>query len=210
MIKVKRADKPPILVQKAKEWTETLLAAQTKKDRQNAESKYQHKQIKDCLVKMFHGKCAYCESQIRHIDYGHIEHYRPKSKFHELTYSWNNLLLACGVCNDKAHKGDKFPLMKEGGLLINPCIDNPDAHFNFYYDPQTCIASVYGTTQRGETTEKLLGLNRDELRKHRSKQVRQLQVLVKLSETDSDAKALIAEAKQDDAEYAAFIRELTK
>jgi hypothetical protein len=35
-------------------------------------------------------------------------------------------------------------------------------------------------------------------------------VLVKLSETHPDAKALIAEAKQDDAEYAAFIRELTK
>lgn len=82
MIKVKRADKPPILVQKAKEWTKTLLAAQT--DRKTAESKYQHKQVKECLVKMFHGKCAYCESQIRHIDYGHIEHYRPKSRFPSL------------------------------------------------------------------------------------------------------------------------------
>jgi len=129
MIKVKREDSPAILVQKAKEWTETLLAAQTKKDRQTAESKYQHKQIKDCLVKMFHGKCAYCESQIRHIDYGHIEHYRPKSIFPELTYSWSNLLLACGVCNGKAHKGDKFPQNHEGGPLINPGFDDPDAHF---------------------------------------------------------------------------------
>jgi uncharacterized protein (TIGR02646 family) len=173
MIKVKRSAKPPILVQKAKEWTETLLA-KTKKDRKLAESKYQHKQIKVCLVKMFHGKCAYCESQIRHIDYGHIEHYRPKSRFPKLTYSWTNLLLACGVCNGKAHKGDKFPQKKEGGRLINPSIDDPEDHFNFYYDPQTRIASVYGTTQRGETTEKLLGLNRYELREHRSKYMRRL------------------------------------
>jgi len=56
----------------------------------------------------------------------------------------------------------------------------------------------------------MLGLNRYELREHRSKHVRRLHVLVKLSETHPDAKALIAEAKQDDAEYAAFIRELTK
>lgn len=127
-----------------------------------------------------------------------------------LTFSWFNLLLACGVCNGKAHKGDKFPQKNEGGPLVNPCIDDPNAHFNFCYDPRTRIASVYGTTLRGATTEKLLGLNRYELREHRSKQVRQLQVLVKLSETHSEAKALIAEAKQEDAEDAAFIRELTK
>ena len=27
-----------------------------------------------------HGKCAYCESKIKHIDYGDIEHILPKNK----------------------------------------------------------------------------------------------------------------------------------
>ncbi len=206
MIKLKRSDKPPILVQKAQEWTKALLAAKNKPERQKAEAKYRHAEIKEALLKMCHQKCAYCESKLRHIDYGDIEHYRPKSKFPELTFKWSNLLLACGECNN--HKGDQFPEPKEGGPFINPCDDDPPAHFNFVYDPKTGIASVYGTTQRGETTEKRLGLNRDDLRQYRSEYVRQLQALVVLAENYPEAKALVEQAKQENAQYAAFIRQL--
>ena len=158
------------------------------------------------MVEMFHGKCAYCESKITHVDYGHIEHYRPKSKFPQLTFEWSNLLLACGMCNGTKYKGEHFPESQEGGLLVNPCKDMPTKHFTFDYDPTTQMASVYGSTVRGETTEKLLGLNRDELRRHRSKRVRQLYCLAKLAKTDKEAKVLLKEAIQADAEYAAFAR----
>jgi uncharacterized protein (TIGR02646 family) len=208
MIKIKRSKKPKILTQKAQEWTKALLAIQKETDK--AQRKYQAPEIKEALVKMCHDKCAYCESKIRHVDYGHIEHYHPKSKFPELTFEWSNLLLACGICNGKAYKGDKFPERSEGGPLINPCEDDPDAHFNFYYDLKTHIASVFGTTQRGLISEKLLGLNRHNLRQYRSNYVRKLQVLIQLSDTHPDAKALVEEAKQNNAEYAAFIRQLTE
>jgi len=95
------------------------------------------------LFKNYNGKCCYCESKVTGIE---IEHYRPKSKYYWLAYSWDNLMLVCSHCN-KA-KGDKFPLsakaiathgrikkvnavqniiksynIKELPLIINPEID---------------------------------------------------------------------------------------
>jgi uncharacterized protein (TIGR02646 family) len=208
MIKIQRADKPHILRKHAEKWTKKLLSAKTKKERRNAESKYQHEEIKEALVNMFHGKCAYCESKITHVDYGHIEHYRPRSLFPKLTFEWSNLFLACGVCNGAEHKSDHFPEVDEGGPLINPCDENPADYLNFYYDPTVRIASVYGKTPRGETTEKLLGLNRYDLRAYRSRQITRLYVLAQCAKNDPEAKVLFEEARQDNAEYAAFARQI--
>ena len=66
---------------------------------------YKTKAIQDKLNEIYHNKCAYCEKDISDDD-KHIEHYRPKSRYYWLAYSWDNLLLCCSRCN-KA-KGDKF------------------------------------------------------------------------------------------------------
>jgi uncharacterized protein (TIGR02646 family) len=158
---------------------------------------------------MFHGKCAYCESKVTHVDYGHIEHYRPKSLFPELTFEWDNLLLACGICNGAEHKGDRFPEAADGGPLLNPCEEEPAPHLRFSFDQRAGLASVYGRTGRGRTTERLLGLNRPELRKFRSRVIKKLAVLAQLAKTNPSAAALLAEAKQDDEPYAAFARALS-
>jgi uncharacterized protein (TIGR02646 family) len=158
--------------------------------------------FKDCLVKLFHGKCAYCESKIMHVDYGHIEHYRPKSGPFgrpDLTFDWNNLLLACGICNGSAHKGDRFPGADAGGPIVNPCDEEPGDHFEFQYDHVAHLASVYGKTERGRLTETLLGLNRKDLRIHRSRFVMKLAVLFLLSASDPTARELIEESTRDDA-----------
>lgn len=208
MIAIQRTDSPKILKKKKSEWTENLLSAQTKQQRCKAEIKYRHKEIKEALSAMFHGKCAYCESKISHVDYGYIEHYRPKSVFPGLTFEWTNLLLACGVCNGAGYKGDNFPEEEQDGPIVNPCDDDPALNFSFHYDPICRIASVYGTTPRGKTTEKLLGLNRHELRAYRSCQVAKLHVLAHYAATDIEAKMLFEEAIKDSAEYAAFARTL--
>ncbi len=54
-----------------------------------AANRYRHKQVKDALVTMFHGKCAYCESKITVVTYRSIEHFHPKSIYPELTFEWN-------------------------------------------------------------------------------------------------------------------------
>src|SRR5208283_227039 len=120
MIKITRSAKPPLLNRKAEQWRDEFLNARRKKDRARAEAKYHHSEIKDALIALFHGKCAYCESFIRNVDYGHIEHFRPKSIYPKLTFEWTNLLLACGICNGAEHKGDKFPDPAAGGPLVNP------------------------------------------------------------------------------------------
>lgn len=85
-----------------------------------------HRFVDDCwrssiptLRKLYHNKCAYCESPIvphdNHNDSPEIrtrftvEHYRPKTYYYWLAYEWSNLLPLCTVCNND--KGDKFPFI---------------------------------------------------------------------------------------------------
>ena len=208
MIVVTRSAKPSVLDRKEQVWLAAVRRAATNTERENAVNKYRHKHIKDALKAMFHGKCAFCESKIEHVSDAHIEHYRPKSKFPDLTFAWNNLLLACGQCNSTKYKGDKFPESNADGPYVDPCTDNPEDHFQFFYDAKTKLASVYGKTARGATTERDLGLNRPDLRTYRSKRVEMLMCLAQCAQTNSDAQQLLDEARQDDAEYAAFARML--
>ena len=211
MIRVTRSPKPAALARNQAVWTRALLGATTAAQRKRTEKKYRHREVKETLVSMFHGKCAYCESKVLHIDYGHIEHFRPKSHavFRDLTFEWTNLLLSCPVCNGAEYKGDHFPDATVGGPLINPCDDNPETHFEFVFDSTARLATLIGKTPRGETTVKILGLNRPDLRAYRSKLIMQLYVLSDYSATDPIARALLEDACKDDAEYAAFARMLS-
>ncbi len=207
MIRVRRPQTPAVLRKDKARWTKRLLTARGKA-RSNAQARYRHRQIKETLTRMFSGKCCYCESRISHVDYGHIEHFRPKSCFPELTFEWSNLFLACGICNGTGFKGASFPTADQGGPLLDPCHDEPSEHLRFEFDPRTMLASVYGANPRGETTARLLGLNRPELRAYRSQQVLKLQVLQRFAASDQQAATLLAEAVSDNAEYAAFARAL--
>ena len=61
---------------------------------------------KEALRESTSGKCMYCESKIGYSSYPHVEHIKPKKKFPELEFSWNNLGFSCQVCN--TNKGDKY------------------------------------------------------------------------------------------------------
>ncbi|NVK64997.1 MAG: hypothetical protein HWE22_10440 [Flavobacteriales bacterium] len=72
---------------------------------------YSDKEVRKALIKMFHGKCAYCESKITSIYNGDIEHFRPKAGYtnsgepitkpgyYWLASDWDNLLFSCPFCN---------------------------------------------------------------------------------------------------------------
>ena len=206
MIRISRTPKPAVLVRKADEWQKCLSQAHTEKERKRAEARYRHEEIKEVLCRMFHGKCAYCESKLTHVDFGDIEHYRPKSKWPQLTFEWENLMLACGICNQ--NKWDHFPEADEGGPIINPTQEDPDVHLDFSYDPKAKLATVHAKTVRGETSRKLLGLNRNELRAYRSTQITKLACLALMAASDKDAKGLLQEAALPGSEYSAFARQL--
>src|SRR6266536_5200929 len=93
---------------------------------------YKLKAVREALERMFHGKCAYCESFIGHISPTDVEHWRPKGSIRTedgilmdgywwLAAEWTNLFPACPHCNrptrheaagggTTAGKGMRFPL----------------------------------------------------------------------------------------------------
>ena len=209
MIRVERTNPPKVLVDKSIIWREALANAKSKPERERCQKRYRHAQIKATLKRLFVGKCAYCESKMTHMDYGHIEHFRPKAGPHgrpELTFDWTNLFLACGICNGAEFKSDRFPKAAEGGPLVNPCDDDPGQHFTFEYDSHAKLASVCGKTTRGDLTVNVLGLNRHDLRAYRSHQIRRIVALASLASVDAEAADLFKAAQQSSSEYAAFAR----
>ncbi len=217
MIQVTRTSKPKILSNNAVKWlTEYKKAIAnystnpndiTKKAKENAEKKYNHYEVKKELKDMFSSKCAYCESHVTHIDYGEIEHFKPKSKFPNSCFDWDNLLLGCSICNGALFKGNKFPEAMEGGPFINPVKENPNDFFEFDFDPNTGTANVVPKKTRGKTTEEELGLNREDLVKHRSAVVRKMVVIaIKASQGDCDCQNELIKCCNKEEEYAAFAR----
>ncbi len=81
---------------------------------------YKKEDIKEALEKIHYNKCAYCEVWVEEL---HVEHYRPKSIYYWLAYSWDNLLLACPTCNKK--KLHNFPCINGNHINIPKDI-NPD------------------------------------------------------------------------------------
>ena len=98
--------------------------------------------------------------------------------YYWLAYDWRNLLPSCILCNqlrtsnnELIGKGNRFPvrsthaahptddLLAEEALLLHPVLDDPAIHLTL--DPNKGILG--GLTDRGQTTIKILGLNREGL-----------------------------------------------
>ncbi|OQX97259.1 MAG: hypothetical protein B6I24_09430 [Bacteroidetes bacterium 4572_128] len=62
----------------------------------NFNANYKAEDVKNKLNEIYHQKCAYCEQKVEQIE---IEHYRPKSIYYWLIYSWDNLFFVCPKCN---------------------------------------------------------------------------------------------------------------
>jgi len=86
--------------------------------------RFKQNDIKNKLSNIYINKCAYCEEYITKVnainlrdkeEQSHtIEHYRPKSQYWWLAYSWDNLLWCCVECNK--NKANNFE-------IVNPKIE---------------------------------------------------------------------------------------
>jgi len=74
------------------------------------------KTAKTQLKKESFGKCAYCEANTDVVAHGDVEHYRPKSIYWWLAYTYDNYLFACQICN-QTYKSDNFPIR---GVALYP------------------------------------------------------------------------------------------
>lgn len=212
MIRVNRGGAPASIVNNEAAWQAELKAAKAGGDKKaiaRAEGRYRQRDVKVALELAFNDKCAYCESEITSVTYGHIEHFYPKSRYPSKAFSWGNLLLSCPRCNDAEHKGNKFPLKCQGGPIVDPCVDDPSQFFNFIYDPLAKLALVQPLNSRGQVTEKMFELNkRKGLVRRRSKLLRNLICIKQKASSDPEASAIIAEAKMSQSEFSAWAKAL--
>lgn len=118
MIHVDRVPPPPALVDPAGKAAQErrdndALAAAGQWDKLSFKA-YKHPSVMPALTRMFHGKCAYCETRYVAAQPGDVEHFRPKAQvavqvqggkverrrgYHWLAADWGNLLPSCADCN---------------------------------------------------------------------------------------------------------------
>ncbi len=82
--------------------------------------------VREALALMTDGHCSYCDGHpINDTGEETVDHFRPKSRFRDLAYTWTNLFLACSACNHS--KGERWD-----ELLL--CPDDPDFRFERYFE----------------------------------------------------------------------------
>ena len=212
MIKISKTAKPQVLIENAPTWTkeycDCLKAG--KEPSKEIKYRYNHPKIKQALEKETHGKCAYCESKIKQVAYGDIEHILPKNKnaCPELYVEWSNLTLACEQCN-RAGKGTYYdPNLP----LVNPYTDSPD---DYLRDFGPLIMPLPGN-DRGIATEKVVKLNRGALVERRIERITSIETLLQrwVKETNPTLKKLLEDELHDEyskeKEYSSTVKSFLK
>lgn len=174
MRKLKKNPKPQILVDNAERWTEEYCSylKEGKEPTNEVATRYRHPDIKQELEKETYGKCAYCESKIKHISYGDIEHILPKNANArpDLYVDWDNLTLSCEQCNRSGKRTYYEPKMP----LINPYMDEP---WDYFKDIGPLVMPALGN-DRAIITEKILKLNRVALVEQRMERINSVEILL--------------------------------
>ncbi|MDX1957892.1 MAG: retron system putative HNH endonuclease [Leptospiraceae bacterium] len=146
---------------------------QNKKYNNKSDKYYRAEDVKEELAKIYFSKCAYCETRIEATE---IDHFRPKSIYYWLAFSWDNLLISCRTCNSK--KWDQFKIknqrevydpndranihslglkynLSEDQFLINPEQVDPEALIEYELN-----GSIQSNDEKMNSTIKELKLNR--------------------------------------------------
>jgi uncharacterized protein (TIGR02646 family) len=207
MRKLAKGPLPNVLAANGLRWRNELLAVLARGDKptDTLRGRYRNPEVKQALIAETHGKCAYCESKIRHIAHGDIEHVRPKSKAPELAYEWDNLTLACDVCNE--NKGDYVSSndAENDDTLIDPYADNPADHFLFLRE----VVFPRPDSPRARLTDQRIKLSRLELVERRRERMDFIDGLVAAISLAKDefrdilVEDLVTRHLGDDKEYAA-------
>jgi uncharacterized protein (TIGR02646 family) len=162
MIRLSKRPEPQVLLDHAVEWTEALLDREAAGENPTAyeKTRYRHPEIKATLIAETFGKCAYCESRLLHIHHGDVEHIYPKSLDVLQSFDWENLTLACEICNQ--NKSNRDPLVEH---IIDPYAEDPEAHLVFLG------SLIFPKSPKGTATRAILELHRAALVEMREEQL---------------------------------------
>jgi len=139
-------------------------------------------------------RCVYCLDS-HGTD---IEHFWPKTPYPERMFDWLNLLLCCAECG--RFKGDRFPVVDQMPLLVDPTAEDPWQYLDF--DPTTgnivprFDVDLNDYAIKGVETVKLLQLDqREAIASGYKKTLRRLSQIVEdaIRHLTPSAEALIAQ-----------------
>ncbi|MCX2710796.1 HNH endonuclease [Mycolicibacterium sp. J2] len=172
--------KPEILEQNEQAWTTEYVDA-VRTGQRPFPSRWRREEIKSTLVVETSGRCAYCESDMLSVHYGHVEHIRPRKAYPELVVRWDNLTLACEKCN-----GAKKDFYSDATPLLNPYVDDPTEHIVFHGH----LVFAKPGSDRGVLTIRKLKLHRKDLTDQRQYRLEHVMTLIDLwsRATDPDVK----------------------
>jgi len=127
-------------------------------------------EIRTSLQQMQSDRCAYCEGEALHK--GHIEHFRRRHCFPDLTFDWDNLFLSC---DSRAHCGHYKDRPKAAPYnpndLIKPDVDAPDTFLYFHSSGEVLVRRGASAEEihRAEETIRVFNLNDGQLKAQRRK-----------------------------------------
>lgn len=161
------------------------------------------------LSTSFKAICGYCEEYC----YGHVDHFRPKSKFPDRVYDWENWVLACPFCNTIG-KREKWP----ANGYVNPCENKPSDRPEscFVFDTKTGEllpkpALFVLQKKRAQQMINDLQLNAFAHLKHRVQWLNAVQLAIKgVNPADADIQAWVMRITAPDAELASITRQFLK
>jgi len=209
MIKLKKVAEPAVLQQNSETWTNAILdkIRRGEEPTKSEKSRYNHPEVKSAILLETHDKCAYCECKIRHVTFGDIEHIVPKSVEPARWFEWDNLTLACDMCNTL-----KSNFVGNRDTFIDPYKVDPEEHF-WHIGPT--IHAKPGCDAAAKT-EALLQLNRVKLVERRQDRLKSLlkhlEVIHRVADEDLKRSLIIdfAEETAADKEFAGLARDIAR
>jgi uncharacterized protein (TIGR02646 family) len=185
MIKLNRPQEPQILIDNKALWDVELKEAlahygSISKVPQTIVCRYNHISIRTPLINSSHEKCAYCEGKPLECGNIEIDHFKPKSRYPDATFEWENMVPSCHDCNNSkgTHDTQKEP-------IINPYDTDPETVF--YFDSIQIIPLSGNEFDKAQRTINIFGLNALRLLKPRA------EVLATLTDYINDIKRTMRE-----------------
>jgi uncharacterized protein (TIGR02646 family) len=131
--------------------------------------------LREAVVPLTHGKCAYCEGHLGAQSWIGVEHHHPKRAYPDQAFEWANLLPVCDICNSMKGNQD------HRGALLKPDEEDPERFFSIHPDTGELEAAPGLSdedTRRAEQTIRICDLKRSALCEERAELIEALSLCI--------------------------------
>ncbi|MCL2640638.1 MAG: TIGR02646 family protein [Phycisphaerales bacterium] len=151
MRKFNRAAEPAICTTHSEKWNNQWVALRNTNPNASfqwyrVENKSAHEHMLPTLYDQSQGHCCFCDAfPVRGVSNDTIEHFRPKSQFPHLAYTWINLYYCCDACQSAKHEQWDDQLLHA---------DADDYQFSRYFEFDFTTGSIKPNSLANEADQK--------------------------------------------------------